>query len=448
MRIAVVGSGISGLVCARLLARSHEITLFEAEPHLGGHVNTVNVKMEDEDEERPIDTGFIVYNERTYPNFTRILGDLKVLTRPTTMSFSVRCDRTGLEYNGTSLNGIFAQRRNALRPTFLKLLRDILRFNREGCVDYEHVPETQTVGEYLAQKGYSKQFSQQYLLPMGSAIWSCPYGDFAQFPIRFILQFYVSHGLLSLRDRPIWRVIRGGSKQYVERLARPFADRIRLSCPVHAVRRLDREVLVKHAAGGEQFDEIVFACHSDQALRLLSDADALETQMLSAFPYNLNAAVLHTDESVLPRKRRAWANWNYHIARHRGSRPTVTYNMNMLQHIQSRHTFCVTLNEATPIDPAKVIATFRYAHPQFTVQRAQVQRRHNELIRRRRTSFCGAYWRNGFHEDGVVSALAVCRKYGVPDWTVKPKERIANHRLRTNLPVAAAAQTPPVGEQL
>ncbi|MGI9429176.1 MAG: NAD(P)/FAD-dependent oxidoreductase [Bythopirellula sp.] len=448
MRIAVVGSGISGLVCARLLSRRHEVILFEAERQLGGHVNTVDVKLVDEQLERPIDTGFIVYNERTYPNFSKILTDLNVSTTPTSMSFSVRCDITGLEYNGTSLNGVFAQRRNLLRPSFHRLLRDILRFNREGCADYQQVPETQTVGEYLAQRGYSPQFSKQYLLPMGAAIWSCPCDDFAGFPIRFILQFYVNHGLLSLRDRPTWRVIRGGAIQYVNRLARPFADCVRLNCPVRAVRRLNGQVRVRHAGGDERFDEIVFACHSDQALRILGDADSLETELLSAFPYNQNTAVLHTDASVLPRQRRAWASWNYHITRDRGTRPTVTYNMNMLQHIRSPHTFCVTLNHSTVIDPEKVIGTFRYAHPQFTVKRASAQRRHDELIRRRHTSFCGAYWRNGFHEDGVVSALAVCQKYGIPDWTSETRERIADRRLRISPPVVAASPVSSVGEQL
>ena len=377
--------------------------------------------MDDENQEHLIDTGFIVYNERTYPNFTKILDDLGVATKPTEMSFSVSCDRTGLEYNGTSLNGIFAQRRNLLRPSFLQLLRDVLRFNREGKFDYENVPEAQTVGEYLAEKGYSQQFSQHYLLPMGAAIWSCPYDDFAHFPIRFILQFYVNHGLLELRDRPIWRVIRGGSKEYVKRMAMPFAERIRVSCPVHTVRRLEKEVLVNHAEGSERFDEIVFACHSDQAIRLLSDPDELETELLSRFPYSVNTSVLHTDESVLPRSRRAWASWNYRIAGDRASRPIVTYNMSTLQHIRSKHTFCVTLNGVDRIVPEKVIAKFRYSHPLFTTQRAAAQRRHDDLIRRRRTSYCGAYWRNGFHEDGVVSALAVCQKYGIPGWEDEPK---------------------------
>ena len=417
MRIAVVGTGVSGLVCARLLSLKHDVAVFEAESRVGGHSNTVTVKLDNETQEFSVDTGFIVYNERTYPNFTRILADLAVATEPTEMSFSVRCDRTGLEYKGNSLNGVFAQRTNLWRPFFWKMLREILRFNREGSQDYQTVSSEQTVGDYLATKGYSRQFTQQYLLPMGAAIWSCPCDTFAHFPIRFILQFYLNHGLLSLRDRPVWRVIRGGSKEYVSRLAKPFADRIRLNCPVQAVCRLGQEVLIQHAEGRDSFDEVVFACHSDQALRLLQDCDGLEKEILSEFPYSMNTAVLHTDSSLLPRQKRAWASWNYHIAGDSSSRPTLTYNMNILQRFSSRNTFCVTLNESDLVDPSKILTTFQYAHPMFTTRREAAQQRHKELIRHRRTSFCGAYWRNGFHEDGVVSALAVCRQFEIPDWT-------------------------------
>ncbi|PQO45999.1 NAD(P)/FAD-dependent oxidoreductase [Blastopirellula marina] len=419
MRIAIIGSGISGLVCARLLSYEHEVVVLEADSRIGGHTNTLQTQWEGE--AHAIDAGFIVYNERTYPNFTRILADLEVATDPTSMSFSVRCDQTGLEYNGGSLDGVFAQRKNLVSPYFLRMLADILRFNRDGEKDLAKVPAEQTVGEYLAEKGYSRQFAEKYLLPMGAAIWSCPLGQFSQFPIRFILEFYVNHGLLRLRDRPTWRVVRGGSQQYVDRLVAPFRSQIRVNCPVRSVRRCHEDVLVMHEAGSERFDEVVFACHSDQALRLLADADDIEQEMLSAFPYYASQACLHTDESVLPRSRRAWASWNYHVPAGDASRPTLTYNMNMLQHIDSRHTFCVTLNEDEAIDPAKVIARFNYSHPLFTTRRAEVQRRHHELIRHRHTSYCGAYWRNGFHEDGVVSALAVCRKFGIGDWSLGPQ---------------------------
>lgn len=417
MRIAVIGSGISGLICARLLGRDHEVSVFEANAWVGGHTNTVSIDLDGERQE--IDTGFIVYNERNYPVFTRILADLDVKTSPTSMSFSVRCDRTGLEYNGTSLNGVFAQRSNLVRPSFLWLLRDILRFNREGADDLQRAPASQTVGEYLDEHRYSTQFAEQYLLPMGAAIWSCPVGDFARFPIRFILEFYVNHGLLSLRNRPVWRVIQGGSQRYVERLVEPFRDRIRLNCPVHSVHRDEMDVSVQHTGGTETFDEVIFACHSDQALRLLGDADDLESEVLSEFPYSASTAVLHTDESVLPRRRRAWAAWNYHIPAMATGRPTVTYHMNILQRLQSHRSFLVTLNEEEAIDPDQELARFHYEHPLFTARRAEAQSRHDEVIRHRRTSFCGAYWRNGFHEDGVVSALAVCRKFGIEGWTAE-----------------------------
>ncbi len=376
VRIAVVGSGVSGLVAARLLSDRHDVVLFEADSRIGGHVNTVSVTQDGEDYE--VDTGFIVYNEQTYPNFCRILADLDVETRTTSMSFSVRCDRSRLEYNGTSLNGVFAQRRNLIRPSFLRLLRDILLFNREGEDDRDRVSDVQTVGEYLSQKKFSKAFAQKYLLPMGAAIWSCPYSDFEKFPIRFILDFYVNHGLLRLKDRPQWRVIRGGSQQYVERLVVPFRHNIRTNCGVRAVSRRKNDVRVAYDGGEDFFNEIVFACHSDQALRLLTDADELETELLSAFPYRLNSAVLHTDISLLPKRRRAWASWNYHIPDEAAARPTLTYNMNILQHIKSRQTFCVTLNEEHAIDESQKIARFQYAHPIFTANRAAVQRRHSK----------------------------------------------------------------------
>lgn len=385
------------------------MTLFEALNYVGGHVNTVSVEIGQERHE--IDTGFIVFNSRTYPHFSRLLEDLRVVSRATEMSFSVRCDRTGLEYNGTSLNGVFAQRRNLLRPSFLRMLRDILRFNREGPRDMNSVAEDATVGEYLSAKGFSQQFADQYLLPMGAAIWSCPVDQFERFPIRFILEFYQNHGLLSLRDRPQWKVIAGGSQRYIQRMVEPFKDCIRLHCPVWSAERRPDSVVIRHRHGVEEFDEVIFACHSDQALKLLADPDPLEIELLSSFPYSCSTAVLHTDTRVLPKRRRAWASWNYHVAADDQSRPTLTYNMNILQHIQSQHTFCVTLNDERRIDADRVIATFEYSHPVFTANRARMQRRHSEVIRRRRTSFCGAYWRNGFHEDGLVSALAVCEAF-------------------------------------
>lgn len=411
MKIAIVGTGISGLVSAYLLHSEHEVTVFEANDYIGGHTNTVSVELDDERHE--IDTGFIVFNDRTYPNFIRLLDQLGVASDPTSMSFSVRCDRSNLEYNGTSLNGLFAQRSNLVRPRFHRLLADILRFNRTAVADLESLNEETTVADYLRQKRYSDILADKYLLPMGSAIWSCPAEVFSQFPIRFIIEFYQHHGLLSLRDRPVWRVIRGGSRQYVEPLTRPFRDRIRLRCPVERIQRAADGVRLWHSGTVEQFDEVILACHSDQALSLLADPLVSETEVLRAFPYGKNVATLHTDASVLPRRRRAWASWNYRIPADDRSDVSVSYYMNLLQNLESRHSFCVTLNGAADVDSTKILRQFRYSHPIYTTQRAVAQLRHSELIRASRTSYCGAYWGNGFHEDGVNSALAVCRAFGV-----------------------------------
>lgn len=412
MRIAVVGSGISGLVAAYLLSREHDVTVFEANDYIGGHTHTVDVTWQGE--RQAIDTGFIVCNDRTYPNFLKLLDHLGVARKPTSMSFSVRCDRTNLEYNGTSLNALFAQRRNLFRPRFYRMIKDILRFNRECLALLEDPSESITVGEYLDRHKYSKEFIRQYLVPMGAAIWSCPPGTFNLFPMRFIVEFYHNHGLLSLKNRPQWYVIQGGSKRYVEKLIKPFQDSIRLSCPVSSVTRFfDHVKLVTRDGSQEDFDQVIFACHSDQALAILKDASEAERELLSAFPYQKNIAVLHTDTSVLPRRKKAWASWNYHLATEDAAAATVTYNMNILQSLSSRHIFNVTLNESDRIRPDRIIKAMTYHHPIYTVKRAAAQARHGELIQQNRTSFCGAYWGNGFHEDGVNSALAVCQSFGV-----------------------------------
>lgn len=419
MRIAIIGTGISGMVCAALLHRQHDITVFEANDYIGGHTHTVDVQFQGQ--QYAIDTGFIVCNDWTYPCFLGLMQELGVPLQPTEMGFSVHCDLTGIEYNGSSLNGLFTQRRNLFSPRYYRFLADILKFNREAPADLDQTDDTTTVGEYLDQHGYSQEFRSWYLIPMGAAIWSCPLGTFEQFPIRFIIEFYKNHGLLQVRNRPQWRVVQGGSREYVKKLTAPYADRIRLSCPVRKVTRNENGVELIYAGGVEQFDEVVFACHSDQALRMLGDADAVEQELLREFPYSKNVAVLHTDESVLPSQRRAWASWNYHIRADRPEQATLTYHMNILQGFTSPQSFLVTLNEEDTIDPAKVLGKYHYDHPIFTTRRAAAQKRHGELIRHRRTSYCGAYWRNGFHEDGVVSALAVCERFGiVPPWSPLP----------------------------
>ncbi len=416
MQIAVIGAGISGLVAAHRLSRSrggkHRVTLFEANAYPGGHTNTLDVELAGR--RHAVDTGFIVFNDRTYPNFIALLEELGIGSRPTEMGFSVRCDRTGLEYNGSSLNGFFARRSNLVCPSFWRMAADIARFNRHAPRDVlaggELANESTTVGEYLRRGGYGREFAEHYLLPMGAAIWSCPVGTFAEFPIRFIVDFYRHHGLLSLTDRPQWRVVEGGSRTYVAEILRRFPGRVRLSTPIVQVRRSESAVEITPRGGEpERFDHVVFACHADQALRMLADPSESERELLTAFPYEPNVALLHTDPTLLPRRRRAWASWNYLLSADPEARPVVTYCMNILQHIRSREVINVTLNGEHRVDPDRVLARIVYEHPVFTTARAAAQRRHGELLNVRHTSYCGAYWRNGFHEDGVVSALAVCR---------------------------------------
>lgn len=407
MKIAILGAGISGLVAAYHLRTEHDVTVFEANDYPGGHTNTVRVELDGNT--YFIDTGFIVFNDRTYPHFTRLLDELAVESQPTTMSFSVRDAHTGLEYNGHSLNALFAQRRNLLRPSFHRMIADIFRFIQKAQKLVEQCDDGTTVGMFLKQNRFSQEFARYYLLPMGSAIWSCPIGKFAEFPIRFIVDFYHNHGLLSLSRRPTWRVIKGGSRNYVDALLRRLPNGVRLNSPVKSIERTRHDVGVRLQAGQfHRFDHVIFACHSDQALRLLGEnATRTEREVLSEFPYERNVAVLHTDSALMPRTRRAWASWNYHLNGMEECSASVTYCMNMLQRIHSRHTFCVTLNAESQIEPSRILRRFVYHHPVFTTGRAVAQARHSELLNANRTSFCGAYWRNGFHEDGVVSALAV-----------------------------------------
>lgn len=407
MRIAIIGAGISGLTAAYRLHREHQITVFESNDYAGGHTNTVDVEIEGE--QYAIDTGFIVFNFRTYPNFVELLDELGVSSRPTTMGFSVRDDRQGLEYSGESIRGLFAQRRNLVRPSFYRFVADIFRFYRDAKRLLPTIDDRMTVNEFFEHHRYSTSFVEQFLLPMGSAIWSCPRASFREFPMRFMIEFFDNHGLLSLIDRPVWRVIDSGSKTYVRAITAGFRDRIRLRTAVRHVDRQPDGVEIETTNGGfEQFDHVIFACHSDQALRMLGEnATATEREILRSFPYQKNIAVLHTDISILPQRRRAWASWNYRIPSEESDAATVTYLMNMLQGIRSRHTFCVTLNDESKLDSAKILRRFEYHHPCFTADRSVAQSRHGELLNANRSSFCGAYWGNGFHEDGVKSALAV-----------------------------------------
>jgi predicted NAD/FAD-binding protein len=405
MKIAIIGTGISGLTAAWELHREHHLTIFEANDYIGGHTNTVEVELQGKP--YAVDTGFIVFNDWTYPHFIALLERLGVVSQPTVMSFSVRCERTGLEYNGENLNTLFAQRRNLFRPSFHRMIRDILRFNRAAPRLLEGSRNI-SLNAYLREQKYSREFIEHYILPMAAAIWSAELGATGEMPVRFFVQFFKNHGLLSVNDRPQWRVIQGGSRRYVERLTAPFRERIRLRCPVEWVRRHPRHVHVKPKHGPvESFDEVVIATHSDQALRLLADPTPQEREILGAIPYQYNEAVLHTDTRLLPRQRRAWASWNYHLPAQPQAQVAVTYNMNLLQGFSAPETFCVTLNRSAAIDPARILYHTVYHHPVFTEAGVRAQARRDRISGVNRTWYCGAYWSYGFHEDGVRSGLAV-----------------------------------------
>jgi len=406
VRIAVIGSGISGLACARYLHREHEIHVFEASRHIGGHTATVDVALGGR--RYAVDTGFIVYNDRNYPNFIALLEELGVPSRPTVMSFSVSDRTNGLEYAGSNLNTLFAQRKNLFSPRFLNMLRDILRFNREAAADLEcgRIDDGTTLGEYLERRRYGRAFIDQYLVPMGAAIWSADTAAMRDFPLRFFVRFFYNHGLLSLKNRPRWRVVEGGSREYIAPLTRGFARRIRVDTPVAGVRRTAAGVRV-HLSGDRiaHFDQVVFACHGDQALALLRDPTEAEKAVLGALPYRDNEVVLHTDARLLPKNRSTWSSWNYLLSQE-DRHAVVTYNMNILQGIEAPETFCVTLNKSDAIDPARILGRFNYSHPVFTPRGLRAQRRWKD-INGGRTWYCGAYWYNGFHEDGVNSAMRV-----------------------------------------
>lgn len=412
MKIAIVGSGIAGLTCAYLLNRQHDIQVFEASDWIGGHTHTVDVQVDGRS--YAVDTGFIVFNDWTYPNFIRLLEQIGVSFKPTEMSFSVSDPATGVEYNGHDLNTLFAQRSNLLSPAFWGMLRDILHFNRQSLDDLANnrIDADTTLGQYLERNGYGRRFIEHYIVPMGSAIWSMSLADMLAFPLQFFVRFCKNHGLLSVSDRPTWQVIEGGSRSYVAPLTRSFGERIRLNCPVNRVLRDQDGVTLHSAAGAERFDKVIFACHSDQALALLDQASAQEQDILSALPYANNDVVLHTDTRLLPKRQLAWASWNYRLGGPSSQSAAVTYNMNILQGINSDTTFCVSLNQTAAIDPGKILARFQYAHPQYSLVGTAAQARWEELLGVQHTYYCGAYWANGFHEDGVVSALRVARAFG------------------------------------
>ncbi|UPQ87022.1 NAD(P)/FAD-dependent oxidoreductase [Vibrio sinaloensis] len=411
MKIAIIGTGISGLTCGYYLHKRHDVTLFEANDYIGGHTATVDVELDGKS--YAVDTGFIVYNDRTYPNFIKLMNEIGVTGKPSQMSFSVRNDDNGLEYNGHTISTLFAQKRNWLNPKFYAFIFEILRFNRmvkEVANNGAH--SEQTLGDFLSQHAFSDFFSENYILPMGAAIWSSTLADMRAFPLSFFARFFLNHGLLDVTNRPQWYVINGGSREYIKPLTQGFADRIRLNSPVESVVRDQAGVTLQVNGQTERFDQVIFACHSDQARKLLTDAGQSEQQILGDLAYQANDVILHTDESLLPKRKAAWASWNYWLEGSEDQQvraPTLTYNMNILQHIDAPQTFCVSLNSHDQIDPDKIMRRFVYHHPVFNQKSIAAQQRRNEINGMSRTWFCGAYWYNGFHEDGVRSGLDVVR---------------------------------------
>jgi len=418
LKIAVVGTGIAGNVAAYKLSREHDITVFESADYIGGHTRTVDVY--EEGRRIPVDTGFIVFNDRTYPDFVALLDEIGQESQPSEMSFSVHAENGALEYKGCSLDTLFAQRRNIVRPAFYRMVRDILRFNKEAFRWQEDREESATLGAYLLSHGYSREFADHYLVPMAAAIWSAEPVSVLEMPIAFLARFFRNHGLLQLRDRPQWRVVKGGSREYVTKLVAGHRDRIRLNSPVRSVRRAGQHVEIRTRSGGlERFDTVFLACHSDQALAMLEDATQPEREILGAIRYQHNEVILHTDASLMPERRCAWAAWNYHIPQDPRRHVVVTYNMNILQNLDADAQYCVTLNNHRHINPEHIVQRIDYEHPMYTRDAVAAQVRQAEL-NVDRTYFCGAYWRNGFHEDGVVSALNAIKHF---------KQRLADGQL-------------------
>ncbi len=412
MQVAVIGSGISGLACAHYLSASHTVSVFESGRRLGGHTATMDVQLGTR--RFAIDTGFIVFNNWTYPNFIALMDELGVSSRPTSMGFSVRDEERGLEYAGTNLDALFAQRRNLFSPRFLRMVRDILRFNRESIEDLEagRLADDETLGAYLARNGYSEGFKREYLIAMGSAIWSSDCRRMLDFPVQFFVRFFKNHGLLSVKNRPQWRVIEGGSREYIAPLCRRFEERVFTNMPVAQIVRDPAGVTLQFADGSEKrFDQVVIATHSDQALGLLKNPTEAEREVLGALPYQSNDVVLHTDTRLLPKNRKTWSSWNYRLGVSE-SHAVLTYNMNILQGIEAPETFCVTLNDSASINPHKILGRFTYDHPVFSLEGMAAQERWAEINGVQNTWYCGAYWRNGFHEDGVVSAQRVANAIG------------------------------------
>ena len=413
-KIAIIGSGISGLTSAYFLSKEHDVTVFEKNDYIGGHTATIDVELDGKD--YAVDTGFIVFNNRTYPVFQKLMAEIGMGKQETEMSFSVHHTRTGIEYNGHTFFSMFAQKRNWLNPKFWAFLYSIVRFNKLAKAAFERdvYGEQETLGDFLADNGFDDFFQQHYILPMGAAIWSSSLADMRGFPLAFFIRFFYHHGLLDITNRPQWYVIPGGSKSYITPLTKSFSNNIKLNSELAKVTRTEQGATLHFENGESQaFDEVIFACHSDQALALLDDASKLEKEILSAIPYTENSVILHTDAKMLPKRRAAWASWNYRLSDDENQLAAVTYNMNILQGIESNHTFCVSLNSDHLIDDSKILRKFIYHHPLFNKQSFAAQQRRSEICGHNHTHFCGAYWYNGFHEDGARSGLDIAKRFGI-----------------------------------
>ncbi len=412
MKIAIVGAGISGLTAGYLLHKKHEVTVYEKEATIGGHTATKDVVWDAQT--YAIDTGFIVFNDWTYPHFIKLLERLNVASQPTKMGFSVTNRLSDYEYAGENFNTLFAQRTNVFNPKHWKMLLDIVRFNKESLADFKNgkLGASESLGSYLERNRYSESFKENYLLPMGAAIWSSSLVGMLDFPVLFFVRFFSNHGLLSVTNRPTWRVIKGGSRSYIEPLTQGFSDSIVTSANIDSVRRTEQGVEIVRNGEIELFDQVIFACHSDQALSLLKDPSQEEAACLGAIDYRENNVVLHVDQKMLPKRKRAWSSWNYLLGHDRNGLPILTYNMNILQGVEAPVQFCVTLNDNASIQEDLILGQYQYSHPVFTADAINAQEQWADINGVNNTWFCGAYWFNGFHEDGVKSALRVSEHLG------------------------------------
>jgi predicted NAD/FAD-binding protein len=399
MKVAVIGSGISGNTLAYLLNKNHDVPLYEKDKRIGGHSHTHEIVINNK--KVNVDTGFIVFNKKTYPLFTSLLNNLGVKYENSNMSFSVFSKENNFEYNGTSLNSLFSQRRNLLSPKFLKMIFEILRFNKESI---KLKSKTILLKQYLKNNNYSTYFCKNYILPMGAAIWSSDINTILNFPAHFFIDFFKNHGMLSVTNRPQWLTIKGGSQEYVKKLTSGFKDKIRLNSKIKNIVRYKSYVVIEDNKSKEKFDYVFFACHSDEALETLKKPTADEVKILSALPYQKNDIILHTDSSIMPQKKLSWAAWNYNIDSPDDSPITLTYNMNILQNIKTKDSLLVTLNPKLPISKGKVIKKLQYTHPKFSKDSVSAQLKNKIISGKNRTFYSGAYWGKGFHEDGVKSA--------------------------------------------